>query len=433
MDMKSKFCIGLYIESRSALLFLLLLSALNLLTLACDDNSTSSSSGIQSMWVQMGPSGEVFARVITEDPRCPKIRLDGFLQQMEVREEPSEKDFPVLVCETIIPSGTTSASIDGHRLRLPKQNPKRIVIIGDTGCRIKGDDVQACNDPEAWPFEKIAESAAAWGPDLVIHVGDYFYRESPCPEGNTGCEGSPSGDKWETWDADFFTPASALLDSAPWVFTRGNHEICSRGGKGWFRFLDPNPPFPECEEFTPPYSVDIGLVQLLMLDSSSADDNDAPQDLVDVYSAQIDALSEIAGNNAWLLAHHPVWGIGEFDSDLFRINVTLQASTGDVLQPGINLVLSGHIHLFEMLNFVGDRSPQLLVGFSGTKLDQPVTVPLAGLEIAGATVNEGTTLDEFGFVTMEQFEDGWNVSIRNVDGEEVISCVIVDNSTECSQ
>lgn len=433
MDMRSKFWPGLNIQSRSPILFLYLLSALSLFTLACDDHSGSSSSGIQSMWVQMGPSGEVFARVITENPTCPNIRLDGLLQQMEVREEPSEKDFPVLVCETIIPSGTTSASIADRRLKLPKQNPKRLVVIGDAGCRIKGDDVQACNDPEAWPFEKIAESAAEWGPDLVIHVGDYLYRESPCPAGNMGCAGSPFGDNWETWDADFFSPASSLLKSAPWVFTRGNHEMCTRAGKGWFRFLDPNPPFPECEEFTPPYSIDIGLVQLLMLDSASAQDDDAPQDLVDVYSAQIDALSEIAGNNAWLVTHHPVWGIGEFDGDLFRINVTLQESTGNSLKPGINLVLSGHIHFFEMLNFVGDTPPQFVVGFSGTELDQPVSVPLAGLEIAGTTVNEGVNLDDFGFVTMEQFEDGWNVSIRNVEGEEVISCVIVDNFTECSQ
>ncbi len=433
MDMRSKFCPGLNFQSRLPLLFLCFLSALGLFTLACDDHSGSSSSGIQSMWVQMGPSGVVFARVITENPRCPTIRLDGFLQQMEVREEPSELDFPVLTCEAVIPPGTISASIDARRLRLPKQNPKRLVIIGDTGCRIRGDDVQACNDPEAWPFEKIAESAAVWGPDLVIHVGDYLYRESACPEGNTGCEGSPFGDNWEAWDADLFTPASTLLDSAPWVFTRGNHEICSRGGKGWFRFLDPNPPFPECEEFTPQYSIDIGLVQLLMLDSSSADDNAAPQDLVDVYSAQIDALSEIAGNNAWLVAHDPVWAIGEFDGNLFRTNVTLQASTGNALKPGINLVLSGHIHLFEMLNFVDERPPQFVVGFSGTALDQPVSVPLAGLEIAGTTVNEGVSLDDFGFVTMEQFDDGWNVSVRNVEGEEVISCVIVDNVTECSQ
>ena len=156
-------------------------------------------------------------------------------------------------------------------------------------------------------------------------------------------------------------------------------------------------------------------------------------DLVDVYSAQIDALSEAAGNNAWLVTHHPVWGIGQSDGDLFRINVTLQGSTGNSLKPGINLVLSGHIHFFEMLRFEGDRSPQFVVGFSGTKLDQAVSVPLAGVEIADAIVNEGVNFDNFGFVTLEQFEGGWNVSIRSVDGEEVISCVIVDNFAQCSQ
>jgi hypothetical protein len=433
MYIESKFYLGFNSQSRLWLIFICVVSSLNSLILACNDDSGSSTSGIQSMWVQMGPSGVVFARAITENSICPNIEFDNSSQPMQVREQPSEHDFPVLVCETIIPPETTSASIEGRRLELPELDPKRIVIIGDTGCRIKGDDAQACNDLEAWPFEKVAESAAVWGPELVIHVGDYLYRESQCPDGNIGCEGSPFGDNWETWDADFFTPASALLASAPWVFTRGNHEDCSRAGNGWFRFLDPNPPFPECEEFTPPYSIDIGSVQLLMLDSSSAHDNDAPQNLVDVYSAQIDALSEVAGDNAWLVAHHPVWGIGEFNGDLFRSNVTLQESTGNSLKPGINLVLSGHIHLFEMLSFEGDRSPQFIVGFSGTELDQPISVPLAGEEIAGAIVNEGVSFDDFGFVSMEQFGGGWNVSIRNVDGEEIISCVIIDNFAQCSQ
>ena len=57
---------------------------------------------------------------------------------------------------------------------------KRIVVIGDTGCRLKGDNVQDCNDPAQWPFAAIARLAAARHPDLVIHVGDYHYRESPC-------------------------------------------------------------------------------------------------------------------------------------------------------------------------------------------------------------------------------------------------------------
>jgi len=185
------------------------------------------------------------------------------------------------------------------------------VILGDTGCRLEtGDPPQSCNDPEKWPFKQIADIASSFGPDLVIHVGDYLYREDACPEGDTGCEGSPFGDNFTSWDADFFTPANRLLNTAPWVVSRGNHEECSRAGKGWFTFLDPNPPFASCQKFTPSYVVDIGFVDLLMLDSSAAEDNSAPSDDVETYASQIEALEEASGENAWMVTHHPFWGIG---------------------------------------------------------------------------------------------------------------------------
>lgn len=47
-------------------------------------------------------------------------------------------------------------------------------------------------------------------------------------------------DSWEAWRADFFAPAAPLLSRAPWVPARGNHELCSRAGPGWFYFLDPH-------------------------------------------------------------------------------------------------------------------------------------------------------------------------------------------------
>ena len=70
------------------------------------------------------------------------------------------------------------------------------MIFGDTGCRIKlkkhGDyDTQDCKN--GWPYAKIALHAAATNPDLVIHVGDYVYREVPCPAGNTDCSNSFNG------------------------------------------------------------------------------------------------------------------------------------------------------------------------------------------------------------------------------------------------
>jgi len=412
---------------------IILITALYIPIFAVFLSCSSNNNDIISRWVQYGPSGIITARVITDQGECPEINIDNNTQQMSVRIQP-DKDFEVLTCETVIPDGTESASINGDELKLPITSPTRLLVIGDTGCRLETGDVpQSCNDPDAWPFEKIANTASSFNPDLVIHVGDYLYREDDaCPEGDTGCAGSPFGDNYPTWDADFFQPAKELLESTPWVFSRGNHEECSRSGKGWFRFLDPSPPPSVCQEFTEPYAVDLGLLKLLILDSSAAKDNSAPSDLVEVYTDQIAELEQEAGKNAWLVTHHPLWGIGEDDGELFMINETLQASTDNTLAPGVNLVLSGHIHFFEFLNFVDGRAPQFVIGNSGTEMDPPVTQPLAGTEIGGTAVEEGVTVSEFGFALMELSGNVWNVSMRDVDGNEFASCTIEGNFASCN-
>src|SRR5262249_24362962 len=125
---------------------------------------------------------------------------------------------------------------------LPKRHPHRIVTLSDTGCRLLiGDPWQACNDPQEWPFRQIAETAARFEPDLVLHVGDYQYRENECLPDRGGCQGSPWGYGWDTWNADLFTPGAKLLAAAPWIMVRGNHEECARAGQGWYRFLDTQP------------------------------------------------------------------------------------------------------------------------------------------------------------------------------------------------
>jgi len=306
------------------------------------------------------------------------------------------------------------------------------VILGDTGCRLEtGDPPQSCNDPEKWPFKQIADIASSFGPDLVIHVGDYLYREDACPEGDTGCEGSPFGDNFTSWDADFFTPANRLLNTAPWVVSRGNHEECSRAGKGWFTFLDPNPPFASCQKFTPSYVVDIGFVDLLMLDSSAAEDNSAPSDDVETYASQIEALEEASGDNAWMVTHHPFWGIGESSGEVFMINDTLQAASDNDLADEISLVVTGHIHFFELINFVQNRQPQLIIGMSGTEVDNPVGPPFPGMEIAGATVNEGFNFNNFGFALLELVDGVWNMSIRGVKGDILLECEIDGSAANC--
>ena len=189
-------------------------------------------------WVAIGPEGRVEARAVTDEAVCPALTIDGSAVLMELRAEPNVAH-AVRVCSLAIPAGAVAVQLAGHSFPLPKTPVERIVVIGDAGCRIKNSVVQDCGDPGVWPFAAIAKRAAALAPDLVIHTGDYLYRESPCPQANPSCAGSPYGDTWPTWEADLFAPAAELLRAAPWIMTRGNHEICARGGVGWTRLLDP--------------------------------------------------------------------------------------------------------------------------------------------------------------------------------------------------
>jgi hypothetical protein len=55
----------------------------------------------------------------------------------------------------------------------------------------------------------LSKTIAARKPSLVIHVGDYIYRESPCPAGDKGCKGSPYGDNWRGLAGRFLYARSA--------------------------------------------------------------------------------------------------------------------------------------------------------------------------------------------------------------------------------
>ena len=159
-------------------------------------------------WVQFAPGGTVMLRAIDDRPgaACPAASVDSVAVPLapRVADHPSDA-FPVTQCEASVPVGGVSASIDGVRLKLPVAEPRRIILIGDTGCRVLPGAVQACNDPgpHGFPLARLAQMVAAMDPDLIVHVGDYYYREAPCPAGNEGCAGTPYGDNWGAWNADW--------------------------------------------------------------------------------------------------------------------------------------------------------------------------------------------------------------------------------------
>jgi hypothetical protein len=86
-------------------------------------------------WVQ-AVAGGYEARLVTSAPNCPALRTDKGDVSMTVRAA-ADSNF-ALTCSALIPAGTTRAAIGGVHLPVPVAHPQRILVLGDTGCRLKG-------------------------------------------------------------------------------------------------------------------------------------------------------------------------------------------------------------------------------------------------------------------------------------------------------
>ena len=307
--------------------------------------------------------------------------------------------FPVLVCERRLPAGAARASVGGHTLPLLRHAVRRIVVVGDTGCVVQNAGVQACNDAAAWPFARLAAAAAA-KPDLVIHVGDYHYRENACPDGNAKCRGSPWGYGWDAWSADFCTgtrsarsprPGSscaAITNRATGLGRAGGASRSASAGQ-WAR---------DCidaandrrGDYSDPYVVPLSAdMQLIVFDSSrvgvaplTAGRSDVCN-LLGAVPARDGARSR--SGTQFFVDHHPILG---FATDTTRrpagvypgnaaLQSVLAAGNGLPLLPaGIDALLSRHDHLFEAVSFATGQPPQFIAGNGGTRLDEPLPRPL---------------------------------------------------------
>ncbi|GIW08200.1 MAG: ser/threonine protein phosphatase [Dehalococcoidia bacterium] len=389
-------------------------------------------------YVVLGPDGTPIARAITTADTCPTVSFAGLSVPMQPRAVPSPA-FPVLSCELPIPPSVFSASIEGHHLPLVPVTPRRIAVLGDTGCRIAGSRAQGCNDPDQWPLATIAQSIAAYRPDLIIHVGDFLYREDPCPAAASSCAGSPYGDTWAAWRADWFAPAAPAFLAAPWVMVRGNHEVCQRGAEGWFRFLDPWPYQERCQSVTEPYRIAFDELNLVVVDSGVASDVSAPEDQVEIYRAQLERALTIARDQTWLVTHRPPYAVSGFSTppDTAASNLTLAAAAPAVWPEGVQLILSGHVHLWEAVGFAlsaTGRPSQIVVGNSGTMLESSFTLSFEGLRIAGelASPESRYVTDQFGFMTFEPVASGgWVALARDRNGYPMVTCTVRGKQVAC--
>ena len=385
-------------------------------------------------WVQAIATGGFEARAITSDATCPMLTSDRGDSVMAVRA-PENGAFP-LTCALAIPAGASTVSIGATALPLPRARPDRILVLGDTGCRIKGSALQACNDPAAWPFPALAAAAARMKPDLVLHVGDYLYREEPCPAGNEGCAGSPSGDNWPSWQADFFAPAAPLLAAAPWVMVRGNHEDCQRAGLGFLRLMGPGGINPAniCDPHLAPFAVPLGGPTLVVMDDANAPDTDVDSRSVPTYAAELHGLANDPAP-VWLTTHRPIWAAISGPLDLpVGGNATLIAAAGkDLIPSDVALMLSGHIHSFEAVNYDAKVPPQIVAGNGGDNLDITPR-DLKGTIFqghSGVAVRNGLSVGGFGFLMMTRRGDDWLIDLYDSGGNAKGQCVFGQGRIDC--
>jgi hypothetical protein len=428
-----------------------------------------SASGVQHAWVQANEQGQWQARAITSGP-CPVVQWRGGERSMATRAEPAvlaarpdaqQADakpavFALRACAADLPPAAQAVHIGDLRLPSPPGVIRRIVLLGDTGCRLKRSDdaFQDCGDPMRWPFASVAAQAAQARADLVIHLGDIHYRESPCPDERSGCSGSPWGYGHDTWAADFFRPAAPLLAAAPWVIVRGNHETCARAGAGWFRYLDPRPPEAALTcanptddaraDHTTPYAVALSVdTQLIVFDSSAVSGKpyraaDAAFQRYTRDLAEVARLAALKPHNIFL-NHHPVLAFGGSASGSPKpgtaglLSVLQTAYPETLFPPGVDLVINGHVHLFEALGFASGHPAEWLTGNGGSAMEGHVdrNAALQAEPAPRAHVQTFATQAGFGYSTLELGASGWQLSEFNVRGDRLARCSVQGHALRC--
>jgi hypothetical protein len=370
---------------------------------------------VLARWVVLGANGGASARAVTTASTCPPLVVDGAPVAMAVRAAPSPAH-PVRTCEAALPRGARVAAVAGLPLPLPVDDPERIVVLGETGCRLVHgpEPMQACNDAAAWPAAAIAAAATRDEPQLVIHTGDLVGRLTACRPGTErSCGGSPSGDTFATWHADVLAPEAPLLAAAPWIVARGDHDRCGAAGDGFLRYFAPGPRPKRCPPRLPPYLVMLGALQLQVLDTSGADDDGPAPAAVDATRRDLAVLRELIHSPAWLLTHRPVWAVRQQAEGLATPTRTLQVAIGDGLEPAIHTILSGHVRLFEHLAFAAQRPQQVVVG-NGAVHDV-----VAGTRVDGALVAQWDAAPRFGYLVLQRVGKEWDARAKDETGRVI--------------
>jgi hypothetical protein len=112
----------------------------------------------------------------------------------------------------------------------------------------------------------------------------------------------------------------------------------------------------------------------------------------------------------------------------------LQALEPITLFPtSIKALLSGHVHLFEVVSFSTPHPPQFVSGIGGDWVDTPLLLPLATDQTPapGAIVSSIVATNRFGFMTMQRDGARWTMTARDVNGHPMTTCTLAGRRVDC--
>ncbi len=374
-----------------------------------------------------------------------KLTGAGIVQiQIETnsKSETSEAEKSILALQ--VKKSTTALQQSNWKHLTLKKNLK-IVILGDSGCRLKEmlikNEYQDCNDSQAWPFPSVIAQVVKEQPDLIIHLGDYHYREKCTQEKICEKMKGSIGYGWMPWDKDFFEPAKPAFEKIPWIFVRGNHEDCARAFLGYGKLLA-TPAFENCPAYEEPDYIQLGELLIVNLDSSGVSEGlETSQDSIGLWTKRFEAIAQKIHSfvvdkkvkSVWLVSHKPFYGLVKMGPIAAPVNMNLKKYLESTeLKSKVQLVMAGHIHVSEVIKPL--RGPlQFILGNGGTQLDtfseflqsrDPKSLGLQSIQ---------TGSPGFGYAVFEKLEKGsdWNVSFKNEKGAMTSQCLLNPEKQTC--
>ena len=393
-------------------------------------------------WSQIVADSNLSVRVVVSaDDSCPLLEVDGVGVNMDVRALPDEGVFDDIVCEKVLPPSYKIRTIRAAGRKFPDLHIKngreklKVAVLGDTGCRVSSTIQQDCKSEDGWVLGKVLRGVASHNADIVIHVGDYLYREVSCGD-ESKCDVDVFGDNAKTWAADWLALMQLISEKHVFVFARGNHEDCKRSYRGWFRYLDAysiSEKGAACENVLPSWVLDfakwnMGNVAIYVYDSSAINDaymgcRKCTRKFKSRFLKVVDGSKDNVRTRI-LVTHRPLWShLDKIGGSAHRGSMLQVDMLGKVLAQNFDGIISGHVHLGEMLyayvangkntkNFSasGEVEPklfQIISGNGGALLEKEILS--SGNEIflseQGSLIGVMGTLREYGFCVIDFLEE----------------------------